>query len=165
MCFCCLWTELTSFANGCRLMPEGSLILLRRYICPLYSWYPWWRGYVIATPYKLQFFCHPGGQTHKSRPRMDMGMSRLRRGCLRFRGEVRGEGSCCLHMEFIVLGVTSKQFRGGWAERFDRREVGCWLEVGGIEFGFWRLDLWVLMCHLCWHCFCYCCCCQSCCWE
>ena len=117
--------------------------------------------------YTLQVFvCHPGGQARKSRPRTDMGMSRLRRGSLRFGGEVCGEGSCCFRMEFIVLsGVTSEQFRGGWAERLDRREVGRWLEVGGFEFGFWRLDLWVLMHHLCWHCFCYCCCCRSCCWE
>ena len=60
----------------------------------------------------------------------------------------------------LLSGVTSEQFRGSWAERLDKREVGRWLEVGGIEFGFWRLDLWVLVRHLCWHCFCYCCCCR-----
>ena len=75
------------------------------------------------------------------------------------------EGKCAQNATIafawsLLSGVTSEQFRGGWSERLDRSKIGRWLEVGGIEFGFWRLDLWVLVRQLCWHCFCYCCCCR-----
>ena len=70
VCFCCIWfyfidqsnCKLTSFANGCRLIWEGSLVLLRRCIFPLHSLCSWWWGYGIATPYMSQFVGHPGGQ-------------------------------------------------------------------------------------------------------
>ena len=172
LCFCSVWfcfitqtnCKLASFANGCRLIPEGlsffsadafflsirgisddqAMLLLHLTSCSLFA---------------IRVGRHANRDQERSWGRADWGGVALNL-----------EGKCmekaALAFAWSLLSrVTIEQFWGGWAEQLDRREVGCWLEVGGIEFGFWRLDLWVLVRHLCWHCFCYCCCCRSCCWE
>ena len=54
----------------------------------------------------------------------DIGMSRLRRGCLRLGGELHGKGSCCLFA--FVWSVRDEE----WAVQrglFARLQTQCWL--------------------------------------
>ena len=56
--------------------------------------------YVIATPHKLQFVCHPGGHAQLRGVALD-----LERKCV--------EKAAVAFAWSLLSGVTSEQFRGG----------------------------------------------------